>query len=263
MSANALLTPPISDKDAEAMLGGHKTSAQSGSASTVTAGQGPTVYQQLFPTLANLAVQSDLQDLVRTAEGGDIEVEPESNFDETRLLLVAPLVLAYINLDDTPPARIALSRLPDHLQSHPLTGALLRLIAATRYRNYATVYKSAEELVGVVQASGFFDPSLAAIIKLLIDRFIETFRQRTVVLLAKAYTSITVEQTQVYLGLPAELVLSVALGSGWSYDAANQVLTPSAARLRGNPVPLNRGKGSSLSTFGAVVGSASQLENTV
>jgi len=260
MSAAALLTPPISDRDAEAMLGGSQNIPATAS-SMSAAMQGHIAYQEMFPTIATLAMQNHLKELVSLAEEGDLDVGSEGNFDEARLLLIAPLVLSYMILDNLPPARLALSRLSDHLNSLPLSSALLRLVAAARYRNYSLVYKSAGELVDVVQSPGFFDTSLAAVIKVLTDRFLESFRQKALILLTKAYTSITLLQTQVYLGLKAELVLAVAQNAGWSYDQTKQILTPPTVPPRSHVPTLSFARGSSLKTFDAVVDSVSQLDH--
>jgi COP9 signalosome complex subunit 8 len=80
---------------------------------------------------------------------------------------------------------------------------------------------------------------------------LDEFRERTFALIARAYTSVPLPLLQTYLGsLPVNQILSGTLCSwwsfykltlhqaaqqkGWSYDAANQVLTPLRPHLRGD-----------------------------
>ncbi|KAJ7749549.1 COP9 signalosome [Mycena maculata] len=231
--------------------------AASTSTPVVAAPQAPRqdMYTQLFPQIASLASEKNFVQLIRAAEGCDISAEERQ---PSRFLLTAPLVLAYLTIDDLPPALAALNRLPSPLPSTPLVKQLYALLASTSERKYANVYTRAQGLVELVGKPDFFDTSLGALLGVMVHTFLEEFRNRTFNLLVKAYTSLPLPLAQVYLGLPADEVLSVSANNGWTFDAANQVLTPvppqKAATSNGfSPF-------SSLATFDLVANSVAKLE---
>ena len=109
------------------------------------------------------------------------DVQTEHDADVSRLLLTAPLVLAYLILDDMydlrttnarylliyfairPPARFALTRLPSPLLHHPPTEGLFNLLASTSERNYSQVYVRAKALAETLNADpdlNVFGPSM-------------------------------------------------------------------------------------------------------
>ncbi|KAF8582274.1 hypothetical protein K439DRAFT_1351580, partial [Ramaria rubella] len=148
--------------------------------------------------------------------------------DLSRLFIVAPLVLGCLILDDLPPARYALTRVPHGLANHTLSQALFSLLAATWDRKHGSVYQRSQELVDIVSTPTFFSQPLATLIRSLNEKFIHEFRERTFALISQAYTSISLPLFQTYLGsLPVNQVLLAAQQKGWSYDAAGQILAPS------------------------------------
>ncbi|KAJ6490651.1 hypothetical protein C8R47DRAFT_455207 [Mycena vitilis] len=215
-------------------------------------------FSRVFPQLASLASEKKFSQLARFAEEGDIASDSERQ--TTRLLLTAPLVLAYLVLDDLPPARCALLRLPNSLASTPLGKQLFSLLASTSERKYANVYTRSQTLVEQVGQPDFFDTGLGALLGIMIGDFLDAFRNRTFNLLQKAYISLPVPLAEMYLGLPANEVLAVAERGGWSFDAATQVLIPAQKSTAGPNSNAFARPISSLATFDFVADSVAKLE---
>jgi len=213
-------------------------------------------YQTSFPRIVELASASDFKGLIKYAEYVDITADAERHF--TRLLIVAPLVLAYLITDNLAPARIVLDRLPTNLSSHALATALTGLLASAWERKYANVYSRAEALFNMASQPDFIDPTLGTVIGEMAKVYTESFRYRTSVLLSNAYSTLSLSVAQGYLGLPADEVISRATQDGWTYDAASQVLTParrSSVRTSREPSGF-----STLDTFHFVADSVAKLE---
>ncbi|KAJ8463676.1 hypothetical protein ONZ51_g10103 [Trametes cubensis] len=233
-----------------------------------TAGQTQqsTTYELLFPTISELARTGSLRELVEVAERGDLSGDFAA--DPTRLLLVAPLVLAYMILNELSPARHVLTRLPDVLTTIPLSRGLFMLLSSTVERRYSDVYLRAEELHQFVLQPTFGNAELAQILAGMIVSFvgkyrstirddpssitatIDAFRKRTFNLLSRAYTSIPLSLAQMYLGYTpdqAKEVLNVALANKWKYDQQTQILTPAS-----QSTSYVRGSGYAQSTLEAV-----------
>ncbi|KAF7363848.1 CSN8-PSD8-EIF3K domain-containing protein [Mycena sanguinolenta] len=213
-------------------------------------------FTQIFPEIVSLAAEKRYVELIDLAEFRD--VASDADRQPSRLLLTAPLVLAYLTIDDLPPARFALNRLPHNLATSPLGKQLHLLLASTSERKYANVYSRTQALLEHVRQSDFFDPSLGALLGDMISAFLEAFRFRTFSLLQKAYTSLSLSLAEMYLGLAANDVLTAAERTGWSYDASTQVLTPpqkSNVRTTNGFAPF-----SSLATFDFVANSVAKLE---
>ncbi|CAL1705757.1 unnamed protein product [Somion occarium] len=212
--------------------------------------QSLNVYQLLFPTLADLASKGSYRELVDVAERADWNAEGDHH--PSRLLIIAPLVLGYLILDDLPPARFALSRLPRSLESQPISHALFNLLASTSERRYEKIYVRAEQVVLAAQAFQIPGYELTAVIGALTTNFVDTFRRKTFALLSKAYSSLPLSVVQTYLGFTAEQAISVATEFNWSYDAQTQIFAPSASGS--TPVVTNgfRSGPSSLATFGSL-----------
>jgi hypothetical protein len=118
------------------------------------------------------------------------EAVEQNDRQPTRFLVTAPLILAYLIVDDlwvlehiigvslgwttrlSPPARCAMTRLPQNLASSPLAKQLYSLMASTSERKYNNVYSRALELRNSVSQPDFFDTSLGALLGLLIDSFL-------------------------------------------------------------------------------------------
>ncbi|KAJ7681769.1 hypothetical protein B0H17DRAFT_869821, partial [Mycena rosella] len=220
-------------------------------------------FTQIFPQIGSLAAENDFLGLIHVAETHDIASDGERQ--PSRLLLTAPLVLAYLTIDDLPPARSALNRLPHNLFSSPLGKQLFSLLASTSERKYTNVYSRAQVLLEHVSQSDFFDTGLGGLLSLMIQNFLEAFRLRTFNLLAKAYTSLALPLAEMYLGLPADAVLTAAANGGWAYDNSTKVLSPAqtspttgqASNVRCTKITVAV---SSLATFDFVANSVAKLE---
>jgi len=156
----------------------------------------------------------------------------------------------------SPPARHAITRLPHPLFIHPLSQALFSLLAATWERNHAQVYARSNILVNLINDV----PNLSGLIPSMVSGFLDSFRLRTINLISKAYTSLSLSQAESYLGLPQEQLLSAFTERNWVYDADRRILTPvqpanGTKRVQG-PVSAS----SSLFTFGLVADGVALLE---
>ncbi|KAI0647372.1 COP9 signalosome [Trametes meyenii] len=218
-----------------------------------------TTYELLFPSISDLARSGSLRELIEVAERGDLSGEYHA--DPSRLYLVAPLVLAYLIVDELSQARHALTRLPDNLTSFDLSKGLLHLLAATSERKYPAIYQYAEALHQFVLQPAFSDAGLGQILAGMITSFVEAFRTKTFKLLSRAYTSIPLSRAQSYLGYPPEQsqeVLNAAMASNWKFDQNTQILIPT-------PQPANSARGfgymqSTLQAFTLVTDSVANLE---
>ncbi|KAJ7633007.1 COP9 signalosome [Roridomyces roridus] len=213
-------------------------------------------YTLIFPEIASLASDKKFVALTSLAERNDIISEDRS---PNRLLVIAPLVLAYLIMDDLPPALRALYRLPTNLQAVPLAKQLYALLASTSERKYANVYARVQGFSELVSQPDFYNTSLGALLGLMISTFLDAFRSRTFDLLVKAYTSLPLALAQTYLGLPADEVLAVASKSGWSYDTSTQVLTPQKPTQTASASNVFS-PFSTLNTFNAIADSVAKLE---
>ncbi|KAH9832934.1 uncharacterized protein C8Q71DRAFT_244875 [Rhodofomes roseus] len=207
-----------------------------------------TSYELLFPTLAELAAQEQYRELAALAERG--EASGAKGNDLTRMYVVAPLILAYLILDDVAAARHALTRLPNMYLRLPVSNSLFGILSAVHNRQHETVYASAEELFNLCHQPSLSNEKLGSVLAEMTKAFIDAFRSKTFALLGKAYTSISAPLAQRYLGLPIDQILAVAANNGWAYDAAKQVLTPPRNATRTRVMITDP---STLSTLGAVV----------
>ncbi|KAJ7461543.1 COP9 signalosome [Mycena latifolia] len=214
-------------------------------------------FTQLFPQIGSLASEKKFSELILVAERHDIASDAERQ--PSRLLLTAPLVVAYLIVDDLPPARCALMRLPNNLASSPLAKQLHSLLASTSERKYTNVYTRSQGLLELVSQPDFFDTSLGALLGLMIQNFLEAFRLRTFNLLSKAYTSLALPLAEIYLGLPADAVLSAAANGGWAFDSSSNVLSPAQKSTVGQTIN-GFSPFSSLATFDFVANSVAKLE---
>ncbi|KAH9857210.1 hypothetical protein C2E23DRAFT_806960 [Lenzites betulinus] len=188
----------------------------------------PTTYDLLFPSIKELAKNGSLRELIEVAESGDLTGEYHA--DPSRMLLVGPLVLAYLISDELSAARHVLTRLPDSLAAYPLSQGLFQLLASTHERKYQDVYRRAEDLHQYVSQPAFSEAELGQIMAGMATSFIGSFRKKTFELLSKAYTSIPLPLAQWYLGYPAEQsdeFLNVTLANGWKFNQDTRILTPS------------------------------------
>ncbi|KAG5719599.1 hypothetical protein E4T56_gene8948 [Termitomyces sp. T112] len=218
----------------------------------------PDAFQAAFPVIVDLASQSNFQGLIQVAENANLQSDADTNRRLTRLLVLGPLVLAYLIVDDLPPARFALTQLSEDISSTPLSHSLFELLASTWDRKHANVYLRARELNNLVQQPSFFDEQLGSVLTALVTIFVEAFRRRTVILLATSYASLPAPLAAMYLGMKQDELLTAAQNEGWSYNGSTNVFVPkieaSIATRMMQPPP------SSLSSFHFVTNSVAKLE---
>ncbi|KAG6814566.1 hypothetical protein H0H92_000094 [Tricholoma furcatifolium] len=195
-----------------------------------SASASPDAFQEAFPAIIDLASHSNFHGLIKIAEATCLRSDSDSDHRMTRLLLVGPLILAYMIIDDLPPARFALTQLPESIASMPLSKSLAKLLTFTWDRQHANVYAQARALYEVVHEPGFFDEQLASILTGLITAFVESFRRRTFILLSTVYTSLPVSLAQMYLGMKEDELLAAAQGEGWFYESSTNVFIPQATK---------------------------------
>lgn len=158
-----------------------------------------------------------------------------------------------------PPARYVLTRLPDKLAAHPLSQALLHLLAATSEREYKHIYLRAESLFRYVQQSDFLYPKLGEVAVIMIKSFVASFQERTIKLLSRAFTSLPLSLAQTYLDFPTNQLLEVTEKHGWTYNASNQTLSPAPIQST-TATSAHVCNPSSLNTFNHVAESTAKLE---
>ncbi|KAI0247075.1 COP9 signalosome [Lactifluus subvellereus] len=187
-------------------------------------------YFQLFAQIAALQTKGDYYGLIQAAERADLDVSYDAH--PARLLITMPLVLSYLIVNDLPPAKFALMRLPDTVASLPLAQAVLNLFASVWERRYEHVYPRGDALFNLARQTDFSQAEVGGVLTSLVTTFTESFRQRTFALLSKAYTTIPLTLAQVYLGLPSDELLPIASRRGWHFDATTYTLTPACAARR-------------------------------
>lgn len=219
-------------------------------------GAGPDPYQVAFMGLSQIASQNKWRELVKAAEEVD-NVTTGGDHHASRLLVVVPLVLAYLIEDEIAPARYALERLPDSLAKHPLIGMLETLTKVTQNRSHSKVYATASGISELAARSDFFDAELGSLVSQMVTRFVDAFRVRTFQLLSKAYSSLPMKRAQEYLGVPANAIIDEALARAWRYDPGTETLLPQATDV---PVTAPQASVSSLSTLHFVANSVGVLE---
>ncbi|KAF9052824.1 hypothetical protein BJ165DRAFT_1523583 [Panaeolus papilionaceus] len=195
----------------------------------------PELYGAVISTLKAAIANRDYRQALNVAENFNLNTSVDRS--AARLLIVAPLVLGYLIEDNLQPARFVISKMPESLQALPVTHRLSDLLLYAINRNHAKVYNHSAELANVVSKPDFPDKDLADLITGLLPGFINAFRDRTFQLLSKAYTSLSLPLASIYLGLPAEQLVTVAQNNGWLYDPPTQTFQPRVV-LRGTVRPL-------------------------
>jgi len=212
-------------------------------------------YIEPFAQIAALQAKGDHYGLIQAAERVDLTATNDNH--PTRLLITIPLVLSCMIVNDLPSAKFALTRLPDAVASLPLARAMLNLFASVWERRYEHVYSRGEALLGLVRQGDFPHAEMSGVLATLVTACIESFRHRTIVLLSNAYTAIPLALAQIYLGLPADELLSIALLKGWNFDPTTHILTPArAVRKTG----LSATTPSTFAMFDAVTDNVARLE---
>ncbi|KAH9004874.1 COP9 signalosome [Lactarius hatsudake] len=222
----------------------------------VLAGESPQVVSELPAVcgiIAALQAKGDYYGLIQAAERADLVAHDDHL---TRLLIAVPLVLSYLIVNDLPSAKFALLRIPDAVASVPLAQATLKLFASVWERRYENIFSRGEALSNLARRADHLQEDLAQLIAGLVGTFIESFRQRTFVLVSKAYTTIPLSLAQVYFGLQSDHLLRVTSSEGWHFDAPSQIFTPVRIERRTEPSPAS----STLLMFEGVTDNVARLE---
>ncbi|KAH9997478.1 hypothetical protein BJV77DRAFT_1065107 [Russula vinacea] len=218
-------------------------------------------YVELFAQIVALQAKGDYHGLIQIAERADLAITSDNH--PTRLLITLPLVLSCMIVNDLlaefnlrPSAKFALLRLSDAVASLPLARAMLNLFASVWERRYENVYSRCEALFNLAQQGDSLHAEVTGVFTSLVTAFIGSFRQRTVSLLSKAYSTIPFAIAQAYLGLPTEELLSLASEKGWHFDAATHVMTPAcvACKISSSAIP------STFAMFNTVTDNVARLE---
>lgn len=215
-------------------------------------------YQHVLASIIEAISNKDYPLVINIAQETDYETI--DNRQPSRLLIIAPLVLGHLILDELPPARYALLRLPENLASFPLSRGLMALVTSTINREHAKIYEQAETLHALAAQPDFFDKDLVPILQTLLVVFLDSFRHRTFDLLSKAYTSLPLPLASTYLGMPGPQIIAVAEKSAWSYDPSTQILSPKVRSNALDQVGPSSFNVSSLSSFHFIADSVARLE---
>ncbi|KAI6036427.1 hypothetical protein BKA83DRAFT_4162648 [Pisolithus microcarpus] len=215
----------------------------------------------------------DFSEVVRYSE--TIDLKGQNPRSPSRLLLIVPLALSYLILDNPVTlAQLAVARLPENSRFHPLTRTLGNLVASASGHQYAQVYAHAEIMCSLTQQPESASDDLANLITNLVTLFVELFRRKTFTLLSRAFSSIETTQAQIYLGLSREQPViwydvrngflhqskfSVATSGAWQYDSTSDVLYPPGKN--NTSLRMNLSAPSCLDIFDSVAGDLIKLES--
>ncbi|KAF0373961.1 COP9 signalosome complex subunit 8 [Gigaspora margarita] len=147
------------------------------------------------------------------------ELEPQLALTQNNTISLedfyGTFMLGYLLEQDLPSARFLWKRLGENVKG---SSKELRLIwdvgIALWQRDYDNVYKLID--------SKTWSPVIAP----LMEQLGENLRERMLVLLSEAYSSITIDDVGRYLGLPREKVLSVTNEREWAIDLSTDMLQP-------------------------------------
>eukprot|EP01098_Paradermamoeba_levis_P009021 TRINITY_DN3732_c0_g1_i1.p1 TRINITY_DN3732_c0_g1~~TRINITY_DN3732_c0_g1_i1.p1 ORF type:complete len:203 (+),score=66.19 TRINITY_DN3732_c0_g1_i1:97-705(+) len=124
-------------------------------------------------------------------------------------------LLSLLIVNDLTNAKFLWKRVPKEVKAATPELASLWAIGKNMWtRNYPEVFVSLN------------NPNWSAHLVPLIAKLSETFRARTLTLLSKAYSSLSVSDSASYLGLNNEDTIKYVTQHGWLHDAATHTLTP-------------------------------------
>ncbi|KAG8863153.1 hypothetical protein FRB96_009335 [Tulasnella sp. 330] len=207
-----------------------------------------------FPEIAALAQHERWLEVVCACENLEIAV-PTSN-DKSRLLVTAPMVLAYLILDEIPPAYFALKRLPAGLIESPLPQALFALLASVSERKYLSVYTRLSAVVAIAQNSTIVDVELGLLLVAMAASFKTVFQKRTIELLSRAYAAIPASQATAMLNMPVEVITSTV--TSWTLDTTQGTFVPSVVLQPS----VSSARPSKIDVFEYLASGAAHLEST-
>ncbi|KAJ3728483.1 COP9 signalosome [Lentinula raphanica] len=212
-------------------------------------------YQLILPKIAELASQKQWLELIHVAEITEINAVNDRGM--SRLYVIVPLILAYLIQNDIRIAKLVVERIPLEIRMNPLMRNLRALTTAYSTGAYEQIFSKANTLLNVISQPDFQQPELAQVISIMIDSFLSSFRDRTFLLLSRAYTSLPLALAEMYFGLSANELLPVASRQGWEYDTSTQILKPASTI---QPSLIIAPVASSLGNLQFVAQSVSQLE---
>jgi len=123
-------------------------------------------------------------------------------------------ILGFLINNDLDNARFLWKRIPKHISdANPELQAFWRLTQAMWTRDSPTMYTCLHSNQWSVACSG------------AVAFLTETIRKRTMALLSKAYTTVSVADSANFLGLTEELTLKFVELAGWQLDVASKMLT--------------------------------------
>jgi len=129
--------------------------------------------------------------------------------------LYACQLITYLILDDLNNARFLWKRMsPGVKKSVPELTAIWAIGQNLWNRKYSDLYNSIQNFT--------WSPNIAPLIILLAD----AVRTRTFNLISKAYSSISIDDCSVFLGITPKDTITLATNNGWKYDASTKTLTP-------------------------------------
>ncbi|KAF9261390.1 hypothetical protein L218DRAFT_1001670 [Marasmius fiardii PR-910] len=191
------------------------------------------VYERYLPRLLQHSVNGDWRAFIEDAVKADLSLDGEQ--DRNRLQITIPLVLAYMMVDDLPVARSLLRQMHAFFADAPIIQTLGSLLIAVSGRDYTQIYNRAEALIDYVTLPNFPYKELEKMTQNIVPFFVTHFRNQTLVLLARAYSSLTLKLATNYIGLPPDKVIQFLLSNHWTYDETTETFTPPKSRGKGNP----------------------------
>ncbi|KAJ8088083.1 hypothetical protein PM082_013634 [Marasmius tenuissimus] len=218
--------------------------------------QASAIYHKYMPKLLDHSANQRFTDLIDDAMRADLALD--GDHAPSRLQITIPLVLGYMIVDDLPLARSALRRMNHFARDIPIIQTLGSLLVAVSGRDYAQIYNRAEALVDYVTLPNFPSPELGRIIHNIVPNFVNHFRNQTLLLLTRAYTSLPMRLAVIYVGLPPDKVENYLTVNGWGYDSATETFVPPKLKLRSHTA--NSLVPSNLNDFQSLARSVTRLE---
>jgi len=152
--------------------------------------------------------------LAYECEKNEIEVMSDPNFKPSAFFYCS-FLLAYLIENDLNNARFLWKRIPgDIKKSYPIISAVWKIGQHMWQREYVDTYKT----IASTQWDSVLQP--------LLDRLVDAFRERTAILLTRAYTSISASDASSFLGLDEQQTSEYAARLHWSYDANTKFYSP-------------------------------------
>jgi len=168
---------------------------------------------QVEARLKPLIESANWEELIRVCEQYEFESANEAPSAAT-LPFYGVQLFAYLLINDLNSARFLWKRIPTDVKAAvPEFASIWRIGQSMWKREYNNIYAS-------LQVN--WPPVYQALARNLVDQF----RQRTFVLLSRAYTTISVNDCAIILGLPPADAVKLTTQRGWQYEQATNVLRP-------------------------------------